>query len=105
MPIALASMPIVTPGISHDDARLPPREHGRIRRRQPRPECGSAITQSLKAMAQNADRQIKRQSLEHDLRNVRSTIRALREAAENAQPEHGVMFELERAEKEVQLLE
>jgi len=46
MPIALASMPIVTPGISHDDARLPPREHGRIRRLQPRSECGSAITQS-----------------------------------------------------------
>src|SRR3954469_978101 len=46
MPIARASMPIVTPGLSHDDARLPPREHGRIRRLQPRSECGSAITQS-----------------------------------------------------------
>src|SRR4051812_7405531 len=44
MPIARASMPIVTPGISHDDARLPPREHGRIRRLQPRSECGSAVT-------------------------------------------------------------
>ena len=57
-------------------------------------------------MAQNTDRSTHRQSLEHDLHNVRSLIRALREAAENAQPEHGMIFELERAEeKEVQLLE
>src|SRR3954468_8139867 len=32
------------PGLSHDDAPYPPREHGRIRRLQPRSECGSAVT-------------------------------------------------------------
>src|SRR5215213_8427209 len=46
MPIARASMPVVTPGLSHDDAPCPPREHGRIRRLQPRSECGSAVTLS-----------------------------------------------------------
>src|SRR3954470_22837983 len=51
MPIARASMPIVTPGLSHDDARLPPREHGRIRRLQPRSECGSAVTLTTKLQA------------------------------------------------------
>ena len=57
-------------------------------------------------MAKSEDRQARRESLEHELRNVRSMIRALRETAGNAQPEHGVMFELERAEgKEVQILE
>src|SRR3954447_20833789 len=39
-----ASTHVVMPGLSHDDARVPPREHGRIRRRQPRSECGSAVT-------------------------------------------------------------
>jgi hypothetical protein len=57
-------------------------------------------------MAKSEDRQARRESLEHELRNVRSMIRALQQAAGNAQPEHGVMFELERAEeKEVQILE
>src|SRR3954447_16392557 len=46
MPIALAIMPVVMPGHSHDNAPCPPREHGRIRRLQPRPECGSAATLS-----------------------------------------------------------
>src|SRR3954453_13889894 len=41
----------VRPGISHDDARLPPREHGRIRRLQPRSECGSAVTLTLYLLA------------------------------------------------------
>src|SRR3954454_22013017 len=40
--IARASVPFVMPGLSHDDVPSPPREHGRIRRRQPRSECGSA---------------------------------------------------------------
>src|SRR3954452_17532966 len=31
------------PGLSHDDVPCPPREHRRIRRRQPRSECGSAM--------------------------------------------------------------
>src|SRR3954464_13163138 len=52
MPIARASMPIVTPGLSHDDARVPPREHGRIRRLQPRSECGSAVTLTVHRTAQ-----------------------------------------------------
>ena len=57
-------------------------------------------------MAESEDRQARRESREHELRNVRSMIRALRETAGNVQPEHGVMFELERAEgKEVQILE
>jgi hypothetical protein len=57
-------------------------------------------------MAKSEDRQARRESLEHELQNVRSMIRALREAAGNAQPEHGVMFELERAEeKEIEILE
>jgi hypothetical protein len=57
-------------------------------------------------MAKSEDRQARRESLEHELQNVRSMIRALREAAGNAQPEQGVMFELERAEeKEIEILE
>ena len=35
-------------------------------------------------MAQNTDKSTNRQSLEHELYNVRSRIKALREAAENA---------------------
>src|SRR4051794_19487012 len=35
------------PGLSHDDVPCPPREHRRIRRRQPRLECGSAMPLSL----------------------------------------------------------
>src|SRR6185312_4757012 len=45
--IARASVLVVVPGLSHDDARLPPREHGRIRRLQPRSECGSAVTLTI----------------------------------------------------------
>jgi hypothetical protein len=57
-------------------------------------------------MARNAQKQARRETLEHELQEVRSTIRALREAPEPAQPEHGVLFELERAEeREVRLLE
>jgi len=57
-------------------------------------------------MAQNTGSEPRRQSLKQELNDVRSTIRALREAAETAQSEHGVTFELERAEeKEVRLLE
>jgi len=56
-------------------------------------------------MAQNTDSETRRQSLKQELNDVRSMIRALRAAAETAQSEHGVTFELERAEeKEVQLL-
>ena len=43
-PVARASVPVVMLGLWHDDAPSPPREHGRIRRLQPRPECGSAVT-------------------------------------------------------------
>jgi DNA invertase Pin-like site-specific DNA recombinase len=46
MPIARAIVPVVMPGLSHDDAPSPPREHGRIRRLHPRSECGSAVTLS-----------------------------------------------------------
>src|SRR5215211_4975131 len=42
-----ASTHVVMPGLSHDDAPSPPREHGRIRRLQPRPECGSAVTLTI----------------------------------------------------------
>ncbi len=57
-------------------------------------------------MARNAQKQARREALEQELREVRSTIRALREAPEPALPEHGVLFELERAEeREIRLLE
>jgi hypothetical protein len=57
-------------------------------------------------MARSAQKQARREVLEQELREVRSTIRALREAPEPAQPEHGVLFELERAEEqEIRLLE
>jgi len=56
-------------------------------------------------MAGSVDGQGRRESLERELRIVRSAIRALREAAETAQ-DQSVTFQLERAEeKEVQLLE
>src|SRR5215207_5810751 len=45
------------PGLSHDDAPSPPREHGRIRRLQPRSECGSAMPLSLYRQAQIYARQ------------------------------------------------
>ena len=57
-------------------------------------------------MARNARKQARRETLEQDLQEVRSTIRALREVPEPVQPEHGVLFELERAEeREVRLLQ
>jgi len=57
-------------------------------------------------MARSAQMQARREVLEQELREVRSTIRALREAPEPAQPEHGALFELERAEEqEIRLLE
>src|SRR3954463_4735838 len=49
--IARASVPVVMPGLSHDDVPYPPREHGRIRRRQPRSECGSAMPLTAVAAA------------------------------------------------------
>jgi len=56
-------------------------------------------------MAGSVDGQGRGESLEGELRIVRSAIRALREAAETAQ-DQSVTFQLERAEeKEVQLLE
>jgi hypothetical protein len=65
-----------------------------------------AALRRLETMAKSEDRRARRESLEHELQNARSMIRALRQATGNAQPEHGVMFELERAEeKEVQILE
>src|SRR3954465_12257813 len=65
-----------------------------------------AALRRLETMAKSEDRRARRESLEHELQNVRSMIRALRQATGNAQPEHGVMFELERAEeKQVQILE
>jgi hypothetical protein len=57
-------------------------------------------------MAESADKQAQRESLERDLQDVRSHIQTLREAAESTPPEQGAMFQLERAEeKEIQLLE
>ncbi len=60
-------------------------------------------------MTGSVDRQVRRDSLERELRSVRSTIRTtirtLHETAESAQ-DQSVAFQLERAEeKEVQLLE
>jgi hypothetical protein len=56
-------------------------------------------------MTGSMDRQVRRDSLERELRSVRSTIRTLHETAETAQ-DQSVTFQLERAEeKEVQLLE
>jgi len=57
-------------------------------------------------MARSVDKQARRETLEHELREVRSTIRTLREASEAAQSEQGVLFQRERAEeREIQLLE
>ena len=56
-------------------------------------------------MVRSVDKQVRRESLERELRTVRCAIRTFREAAETAQ-DQSVMFQLERAEeKEVQLLE
>ena len=56
-------------------------------------------------MVRSVDKQVRRESLERELRTVRSAIRTFREAAETAQ-DQSVTFQLERAEeKEVQLLE
>ena len=57
-------------------------------------------------MAESADRQARRESLERELQNVRSIIRALREAVGNTLEQTEAVFQLERAEeREVQLLE
>src|SRR3954451_18245027 len=57
MLIARASVPVVMPGLSHDDVPCPPREHGRIRRRQPRSECGSAMPLSIKKQLMASERE------------------------------------------------
>ena len=57
-------------------------------------------------MAESADRQARRESLERELQNVRSIIRALREAVGTTLGQNEAVFQLERAEeREVQLLE
>ena len=57
-------------------------------------------------MAESADRQARRESLERELQNVRSIIRALREAVRTTPEQNEPVFQLERAEeREVQLLE
>ena len=57
-------------------------------------------------MAESADRQARRESLERELQNVRSIIRALREAVGTTPEQNEAVFQLERAEeREVQLLE
>jgi hypothetical protein len=57
-------------------------------------------------MAESADRQARRESLERELQNVRGIIRALREAVGNTPEQNEAVFQLERAEeREVQLLE
>jgi hypothetical protein len=57
-------------------------------------------------MAESADRQARRESLERELQNVRSMIRALREAVGTTPEQNEAVFQLERAEeREVQLLE
>ncbi len=57
-------------------------------------------------MAGSADRQARRESLERELQNVRSIIRALREAVGTTPEQNEAVFQLERAEeREVQLLE
>jgi hypothetical protein len=56
-------------------------------------------------MTGSVDRQVRRDSLERELRSVRSTIRTLHEVTETAQ-DQSVTSQLERAEeKEVQLRE
>src|SRR4051794_34335339 len=49
-----ASTHVVMPGISHGDVPCPPREHGRIRRLGPQPECGSAATLTVLHLTTNA---------------------------------------------------
>ena len=57
-------------------------------------------------MAESADRQARRESLERELQNVRSIIRALRERVGTTPEQNEAVFQLERAEeREVQLLE
>ncbi len=57
-------------------------------------------------MAESADRQAWRESLECELQNVRSIIRALREAVGTTPEQNEAVFQLERAEeREVELLE
>jgi len=57
-------------------------------------------------MAESAGRQARRESLERELQNVRSIIRALREAVGTTPEQTEAVFQLERAEeREVQLLE
>ena len=57
-------------------------------------------------LAESADRQARRESLERELQNVRSMIRALREAVGTTPEQNEAVFQLERAEeREVQLLE
>ena len=57
-------------------------------------------------MAESADRQARRESLERELQNVRSIIGALREAVGTTPEQNEAVFQLERAEeREVQLLE
>jgi hypothetical protein len=57
-------------------------------------------------MAESADRQARRESLERELQNVRGIIRALREAVGTTPEQNEAVFQLERAEeREVQLLE
>jgi len=50
-------------------------------------------------MAERAGRQVSHASLEHELRSVRSAIRALREAAETAR-DQSTMFQLGCAERD-----
>jgi hypothetical protein len=57
-------------------------------------------------MAESADRQARRESLERELQNVRSIIRALREAVGTTPEQNEAVFQLERAEeRKVRLLE
>src|SRR5215210_1068169 len=48
-------------------------------------------------MAESADRQAWRESLERELQNVRSNIRALREAVGTTPEQNEAVFQLERA--------
>src|SRR3954462_11878075 len=50
-------------------------------------------------MAESADRQARRESLERELQNVRGIIRALREAVGNTPEQAEAVFQLERAEE------
>ena len=50
-------------------------------------------------MAESADRQARRESLERELQNVRSIIRALREVVGTTPEQAEAVFQLERAEE------